>query len=113
MSDNTNAQNRLALMIGMCARARKIVIGTDQICASLAERKKPTLVLVASDVSENTHKRLFDKCSFYGVRGYDIPLTASELAHSIGKKGSAVAAVAVTDEQMSRAVSPYLPESQN
>ena len=103
-------------MIGMCARARKIVTGTDQICLALAEKKKtnkPILVLEASDVSENTHKRLSDKCSFYGVKKCVVPLTASELAHSIGKRGSVVAAVAVTDEQMSRAVSPYLPESQN
>ena len=108
--------DKLALMIGMCARARRIVIGTDQICTALADKKKtnrPHLVLEASDVSENTHKRLTDKCSFYSVRKCVIPLTASELAHSIGKGGSAVAAVAVTDEQMSRAVSPYLPESQN
>ena len=116
MSENIDNAKKLPVMIGMCARARKIVIGCDQVCAALAEKskaKKVHIVLEASDVSENTHKRLSDKCLFYGVRKDVISLSGEELAHSIGKKGSAVAAVAITDEQMSRAVISFLPESQN
>ena len=103
-------------MIGMCARARKIIIGCDQICTSLSEKKKassPRIVLEASGVSDNTHKKLTDKCLYYKVRKEIVPLSCDELAHAIGKKGSSVAAVAVTDEEMSRAVINLLPETQN
>lgn len=116
MSEILDQTKKLALMIGMCARARKIVIGCDQVCTALPEKKaqkKVRLVLEAADVSENTHKKLCDKCLFYNVQKEIIPLSQEELAHAIGKKGSMVAAVAVTDEQMSRAVINLLPESQN
>ena len=116
MSDDLDRTKKLALMIGMCARARKIIIGCDQVCMALPEKKaqkKVHLVLEASGVSENTHKKLSDKCLYYKVQKEIIPLSQEELAHAIGKKGSMVAAVAVTDEQMSRAVVNLLPESQN
>ncbi len=116
MSDTQDTAKKLPLMIGMCARARKIIIGCEQICIALKAQKKgstPLLVLEAADVSENTHKRLSDRCSYYGVQKHILPLSSEELAHCIGKKGGSVAAVAVTDEEMSRAVMSFLPESQN
>jgi uncharacterized membrane protein len=81
------------------------------VCTALPEKKaqkKVRLVLEAADVSENTHKKLCDKCLFYNVQKEIIPLSQEELAHAIGKKGSMVAAVAVTDEQMSREMLYYL-----
>ena len=116
MSEALDGTKKLALMIGMCARARKIVIGCDGVCLALPEKKpakRVHLVLEASDVSDNTHKKLSDKCLYYKVRKEIIPLSQEELAHAIGKKGSQVAAVAVTDNEMSRAVINLLPESQN
>ena len=116
MSENLDRNKKLALMIGMCARARKIIIGCEQICTALPEKKpqkKVHLVLEAVGVSENTHKKLCDKCLYYKIQKHIIPLSQEELAHAIGKKGSLVAAVAVTDDEMSRAVKNLLPESQN
>ena len=116
MSENLDRTRKLALMIGMCARARKIVVGCDQICTALPEKsayKRVHLVLEATDVSENTHKKLCDKCLYYKVEKEIIPISQEELAHAIGKKGSLVSAVAVTDEEMSRAVKNLLPSSQD
>ena len=91
MSEALDGTKKLALMIGMCARARKIVIGCDGVCLALPEKKpakRVHLVLEASDVSDNTHKKLSDKCLYYKVRKEIIPLSQEELAHAIGKKGS-------------------------
>lgn len=115
MSEELDRTKKLALMIGMCARAGKLVYGCDGVCKALAEKKKrgaPVLVLEATGVSENTHKRLSDRCTFYNVKKEILPMDPAELAHATGKIGGLVAAVAVTDEQMSRAVTTFLPESQ-
>ncbi len=116
MSEELDRKKKLALMIGLCARAGKLIYGCDGVCAALAEKKRsktPYLVLEATGVSENTHKRLSDKCAYYNVRKEILPIDPEELAHATGKVGGLIAALAVTDEQMSRAVISFLPESQN
>lgn len=108
-------EKKLCLMIGMCERAGKLIIGTEQICTALKTEKsknKVCVVLEASDVSENTHKRLTDRCAYYNTEKIKLPINTELLAKSIGKTCQ-VAAVAVTDSQMSRAVMSLLPESQN
>ena len=42
--------------LGLCAKARQLVLGTPMICDALKSKKKPYLVLCASDNSENTAK---------------------------------------------------------
>ena len=118
MSDNSTRQ--LLFSLSLCARARKLVIGTPMVCERLrkdSSRKGNTeqkiyAVLEASDTSDNTHSKIVSKCSFYGVSHYRIEISSQELAHAIGKTG-ATAAVGVTDEQLWRAVSAHLPNSEN
>ena len=47
-------------VIGLAARARGVVIGTNQVLEAV-RNKKAKLVLIASDVSDNTLKNLTDK----------------------------------------------------
>ena len=89
--------------LGLCARARALIFGTPMICEAMRTAKKPRLVLVASDASENTRKRLNDKCAFYGVTQIALPLTSADLAHAVGKV-SGLAAVGLTDENLCRLV---------
>ena len=58
---------------------------------------------MASDNSENTQKKLRDKCSFYGVELWQIEADGEALAHAVGKTGR-VAVVAITDENLCRMV---------
>ena len=90
--------------LGLCARARKLITGTPMVCESLRGAKKPLLVLCAADNSENTAKKLNDKCSFYGVPIVTLDVSGGSLADAVGKKGRQVAAVAVTDENLCRLV---------
>ncbi len=96
--------------LGICAGARRLAVGTPMVCEALKEKNKPRLVISASDCSENTAKRIFDRCAFYGVRLCVLSVTAEELGRAIGKRG-AVAAVAVTDESLCRMVEATLEQN--
>lgn len=94
---------RLLAALGICKKAGGLLCGTPMICDALAGNKKPLLVLTASDNSENTDKRLRDKCAFYGVERLKIDIDGGALAHAVGKS-SKLSAVAVTDSNLCRLV---------
>ena len=110
--------SKLISTLGLCARARKLIIGTPMVCERLrsdslstkASEQKIYAVLEAGDTSENTHSRIVSKCSFYGVSHYRLEISSAELAHAIGKTG-ATAAVGVIDGQLWKAVSAHLSDS--
>ena len=90
--------------LGLCAKARRLICGTPMVCEAMrSERTRPALVLAVSDNSENTAKRLRDRCGFYGVRLIELECDGASLSDAIGKSGR-VAAVAVTDENLCRLV---------
>ncbi len=102
---------KLLMTVGLGARARAIVCGTDQICDALRNGKKKLFIVIeARDTSDNTHKKLTDKCAYYGVRLERVDADTSELGHAVGKS-SAVAAVGITDAGISRAVEIKLNEA--
>ena len=106
-------EEKLLSTLGLCARARKLVLGTPMVCEALRRDmgRNPILAVVeASDTSENTHRRLLSKCTYYRVPHYRIAADTLLLAHAVGKTG-AVAAVGVVDENLLRALAPYLPEA--
>ena len=98
---------KLLTTLGLCAKARKLVFGTEQICDALREGKTVCLVLEASDTSPNTHKRLTDRTAYYGVRHVRIEADTVALGSAVGKR-TAVAAVAITDGGLCRAVEQKL-----
>ena len=89
--------------LGLCAKARALIVGTPMVCDSLRGSKKPQAVLAACDNSENTAKKLSDKCTYWGVPLVAIEADGDTLAAAIGKQ-SRVAAVAITDENLCRLV---------
>ena len=95
--------------LGLCARAGNLAYGTPQVCELLRDRPgRIVLVLEAADTSENTHKRLTDRCAYYHTELIRLPCAADELGHAVGKTHP-VAAVGVTDAQQLRALRPHLP----
>ena len=75
------------------------------ICEELRRRGEGypnIIVLEASDTSENTHKKITDKCNFYKVKHVRLICDCETLGRAVGK--SAVAAVAVMGENFCRAV---------
>lgn len=89
-----NEQNgkRLTGIIGLAKRAGALAVGTEQVIESV-RKGKARLVLVASDVSENTAKRLQDKASYRNVPLEALPMDMSALGHSVGKDHAAAVAL--------------------
>ena len=85
-------------MLGLCRRAGKTVLGTEMICKQMREKKKPVLVLIASDISENTRSKLISKSIFYTIPYIQISVSGGELAARLGKTGF-LAAAAVMDHR--------------
>lgn len=98
--------NKLISTIGLCRRAGKIIPGSDLVCKELRSGGI-SLVLLASDASENTKKRITDKTTFYGKRLEILPITCAGLGTAIGKK-SDVACVGITDENLASAVLSHI-----
>lgn len=102
-------EDKLLSTIGLCARARKLVMGTPMVCEAMRIRKPAVLaVLEASDTSENTHHKLVSKCTYYQIPLYRLTADTARLAHAVGKTG-AVAAVGITDENFYKALIAHLP----
>ena len=99
---------KLLMTVGLCAKAGRLICGTDQICDAMRKgNKAPVLVLEASDTSANTHKRLTDRCTFYSVRHIQIEADAVMLGEAVGKY-SAIASVGITDEGFRTAIEKKL-----
>ena len=93
----SQSKKELLLALGLCARARKLIYGTDMVCDQLrCDASQIKLVIEASDTSDNTHKKINDKCAYYGARIERIDADAMEIGHATGKRRQ-VAALAVTD----------------
>ena len=87
-------------VIGLAARARGVAIGTNQVLEAIRGRKAK-LVIVASDVSDNTRKNLSDKASFYSARTEFPDITTEELGRAVGHSNTA--AIAFTDANFVKA----------
>ena len=98
-------------IIGLCRGARRAVIGVPMICETLKKRAErgadeggeAIIVVEASDTSDNTHKRIKDRCAYYNVRHVRIGSDCEALARAVGKS-SPVAAVAINDKSFCRAL---------
>ena len=98
---------RILGALGLCSKAGKLIFGVPMIIEAMQKGKKIYLVLEAQDTSDNTHKKITDKCNFYGVKKVRLDIGSGEMSSAIGKS-SALAAVAITDEGFYQMVSKHL-----
>lgn len=92
--------------MGLCAKAGKLIRGVPMVCEAMRKTSAPRvyLVLEAGDTSENTHKKLNDKCKFYNIEKIRLDEGGDVLATAVGKGGASIGAVAITDEGFSKMV---------
>ena len=102
-------EKRLLQCLGLCVRAGKALMGVPIICDALRRggASAPVSVWEAGDTSENTHKRITDKCAYYQVKHIRLACGGDVLAAALGKSSS-LAAVAVTDRAMSDMAEQHL-----
>ena len=99
-------QKKFAGLLGIAKKAGRVIAGTNLVTDSIragSVSKCPQAVFLASDVSENTRKRVTNCCTYYEIPLYQIPLTIAEIGDAIGKSGS-VSAVGITDAGLSDAL---------
>jgi ribosomal protein L7Ae-like RNA K-turn-binding protein len=80
-----------ATFLGLANRARKCISGEELVIKEI-QRKNAKLVLLSLDASENTKKRIQDKCKYYEVDLRSVP-SREELGNAIGKEQRVVVAV--------------------
>jgi ribosomal protein L7Ae-like RNA K-turn-binding protein len=95
-------QDKLGGMIGLARKAGKLVFGTDRITDSV-RNKHAYIVLIATDISENTRKRIENCCKYYKTEYGNLNMTMDILSHYIGES-SAVSAVSITDKSFTAAI---------
>ena len=102
-------EKKILSALGLCVRAGKAVFGVPMICDAMRKggEKSPVLVLSAADISDNTQKRITDKCGYYKVKHIKLGCGGETLAAALGKT-SFLAAVAITDKNMSMMVEKYI-----
>ncbi len=83
--------------LGLCKKAGKITVGSELVCKALASKHPPCLCIVSTHASENTKKRLYDKCKFYNTPIYELDADTSEISAALG--GEAQVAVCAIGEQ--------------
>lgn len=115
MSREVNTEKGLLFVVGLCHRAGKAVIGVEMICETLKKRgvregADDVIVIEARDTSDNTHKRVSDKCAYYKVRHMKIDADTLTLGRAVGK--SAVGAVMINDKSFCRAIDKQLENKQ-
>jgi len=79
--------------LGLCYRAGKLVHGEEAVLTAM-RKGKVQLVFIAADASENTKKRLMDKCAFYQIP-YHVTADRASLGAALGKESRVV--IGVTD----------------
>lgn len=71
-------------LLGLAARARKVISGEELVIKEIRSGKAK-LVLLASDASANTAKKIQDKCTYYNVE-YRVFGDRYDLGHATGKE---------------------------
>lgn len=105
MTDEIHAPAQAILrMLGLAARSRRLVAGTDAVITAVRRKPGPHIVVAAGDISERTKKQLTDKCAFYEVPLIILGVSRAELAAAIGKKNAQCSACAVTDCGMAKKI---------
>lgn len=87
-------QEQWQSFLGLANRARKVISG-EELVINEVRKQKAKVVLLSSDASSNTIKKVSDKCSFYKVPLKHVP-DRYLLGQAIGKDARVV--VAITDE---------------
>lgn len=83
--------NGWTFLLGLANRARKIISGEELVVKEI-RKKQAKLVLLSSDASDNTSKKIRNKCEYYQVP-LRIVQDRYQLGQAIGKEERVVVAV--------------------
>ena len=84
------------MALGLTKKAGALICGCPLVCKALASRTPPELAVMSAYASENTKKKLRDKCAFYKVRLFELDASPEDISEALGGHAS-VAAAAICD----------------
>lgn len=83
-------------------------MGTDLVLKALSGTNPTVYMVLSSDgASDNTKKRIKDRCIYYNKEHYIIPQTPIELSTLLGK-ASSVCCIGITDRSFAEGLKRYL-----
>lgn len=94
-------------MLGLAAKAGKLTYGCQLVCTAIRSGRKPLLVVLSNNASNNTVKRVTNCCEYYKCNLITGNFTSDELAHATGKDGS-IACIGVNDLNFSTEIEKRL-----
>ena len=92
--------NKLLSMLSICRKANCMAIGYNRVEESLSG-KKARLLILTSDLSERSAKRLLARAEGLNIPVRNINATADDVWRVVGRRA---AAMAVTDGSLAQAV---------
>ena len=83
-------------------------MGTELVMKALAGSNPTVYMVLSSDgASDNTKKRIKDRCTYYNTEHHTIPHTPEELSTMLGKTSS-VCCIGITDLSFAEGLKRYL-----
>lgn len=92
--------NKVFGMLGLAKRAGKVQTG-EFLCDKAIKSGQSRLIIIASDISENSKKAICDACNYYSVEYVEYG-TAEELGKITGSSTRVV--VSVNDDSFKNAI---------
>ena len=115
-ANERRSSEKILSLLGLAMKAKKLDIGTDRICDEIRRHgyvsedddskskiRAVGIVVIASDASENTKKRLCNACSYYGIKCITSHISSEEISKRVGK-GTPCAACATFDRGFSNGI---------
>ena len=101
-----STETKIYQLLGLAARARKLTTGEELVVSDI-RAKRAKLVILSNDASDNTKKKVSDKCNSYNVEKRAFG-NREALGHAIGKESRVV--LAVMDSGFAKKLSELLNE---
>ena len=89
-------QEKILGAVGLAAKARKLTTGTE-MCVEYMRAGKGKLLIAASDISENTRKKLVKTATYHKIPYMLSDIKKAHLSKAIGKISES-SAILLTDE---------------
>lgn len=99
--------NPLLSFLGITKKSGKIVFGMDSVKKEISN-DSVCLLLITSDISENSRKEISDTAINYNVKTLNINFTKDEIESATGKYS---AIIGITDENFSKKIVSILVNS--
>ena len=97
-------EKKILSLLGIARKAGKTVLGTDMTVESIRKKSSSVkVILLASDASQNTVKRIKNTSDYYGVHLTELSADKLQLSALMGQ-GSELSVIGVTDSGFADAI---------